>query len=131
MKLVDKILSILTGIWQTIREIVFGIGHAFASLGRKIAVTTKNFALKFVAFWVAFALFFKKLPFRVAHFFKTAPGAIVRFFKTFPSRFVAWCKGMTKDKAKNLIVGTCAIVVWCLPVAVVIYIFAWVLTTNL
>ncbi len=74
----------------------------------------------FVNFWRAF-------PRNFVWFWKTLFWNVVNFFRYLPRNI----KGLNKDKVIDLAVGTGAVVVWCTPVFVVVFVLTWFLMRNL
>ncbi len=92
---------------------LLGIRDKFVKFGKAVA---KGF-WAFIGFWRAFPRNFVK-------FWKAFGLGFYRFFRNLPHNI----KTMTKDKFINLAVGTGAVVVWCMPVFVVVYVLTWFLT---
>ncbi len=121
MSFLQKVLYILQSIGQAILRGLFAVGAAFkrfglrirdgfVKFGRRVAKIAVGFARgvvvfpkKFVGFWKAFGL-------EVAHFFRNLPTAF-----------------RSKDGVADLLIGTGAVVIWCMPVFIVIYVIAWFL----
>ncbi len=94
------------------KQFLIGIRDKFVAFGKKIG---RGF-MAFVNFWRAF-------PGNFVWFWKTFGITIYNFFRNLPQNI----KTMTKDKFINIVVGTGAVVVWCMPVFVVIYVVTWFL----
>lgn len=122
MSLVEKLLYALRAIGQGAFALLVGIGNAFRRLGIRVrdrflavchgvARGAIAFARGVIAFPRAFISFWKSFALGVAHFFRDLPA-------TFRS----------KDKTIDLLIGTAATIVWCMPVFVVVYVVSWFLS---
>ncbi len=100
------------------------IGKGCAAFGKgfwaKCVVIGKKIAK---GFW-AFIGFCRVFPRNFVWFWKAFGLTIYNFFRNLPQNF----RTMTKDKFVNCVVGTGAVVVWCMPVFVVVYVLTWFLT---
>ena len=108
MSFLQKVLYILQSVGQAILRGLVAVGAAFKRFGLRIRDGFAKFGIvafpkKFVGFWKAFGL-------EVAHFFRNLPTAF-----------------RSKDGVADLLIGTGAVVIWCMPVFIVIYVIAWFL----
>lgn len=121
MSFLQKVLYILQSIGQAILRGLFAVGAAFKRFGlrirdgfvksgRRVAKIAVGFARGVVAFPKKFVGFWKAFGLEVAHFFRNLPTAF-----------------RSKDGVADLLIGTGAVVIWCMPVFIVIYVIAWFL----
>ena len=124
MSFLQKVLYILQSIGQAILRGLFAVGAAFkrfglrirdgfVKFGRRVAKIAVGFARGVVAFPKKFVGFWKAFGLEVAHFFRNLPTAF-----------------RSKDGVADLLIGTGAVVIWCMPVFIVIYVIAWVNNRN-
>lgn len=86
------------------------------------------FGMKFVAFFVKVGHFFRCFPHNFVTFWKNFGIGFYRFFRYLPQNTKHFFQTMTKDKAIDLLIGTGAVVVWSMPLAIVLYVLIWFLS---
>ncbi len=93
----------MKNLWMNIRD-------KFISIWDKIV---KHF-WAFVAFWRAF-------PREFVSFWKSFGIGVANFFRALPETL------KSKDKTIDLLVGTAAVIIWCMPAFVVVFVLTWFL----
>lgn len=122
MSLIEKLLYVLRAIGQGALALLVGIGNAFRrfgirvrdrflAIGRGVARGALAFARGVIAFPRAFVSFWKSFAL-----------GVVQFFRGLPATF------RSKDRTIDLLIGTAATVIWCMPVFVVVYVVSWFLS---
>lgn len=121
MSFLQKVLYILQSVGQSILRGIFAIGAAFKRLGIRIRDGFVKFGRKVARGAAAFAHWIVAFPKNFVAFWKAFGLEVAHFFRSLPSTF------RSKDKVVDLLIGTGATVIWCMPLFVVIYVLAWFL----
>ncbi len=77
---------------------------------------------KIVAYFWAFVKFWRAFPHEFVTIFKEIGVGVANFFRELPQTV------KSKDKVIDLLVGTAAVIVWCMPAFVVVFVLTWFLT---
>ena len=121
MTFLEKILYLLQSVGQSILRGIFAVGAAFKRLGIRIRDGFVRFGRRVAKIAVGFAHWVVAFPKRFVGFWKAFGREVAGFFRSLPDTF------RSKDKVMDLLIGTGATLIWCMPVFVVIYVLAWFL----
>ena len=118
----QKLLVLLQMLGKALLSGVIAIGAAFRRLGIRIKNGVVHFGLKIAHIARSFALGVIRFPKNFVAFWKSFGIGVANFFRSLPETF------KSKDKVLDLLIGTAATVIWCMPVFVVVYVLAWFLS---
>lgn len=121
MSFLQKVLYILQSIGQAILRGLFAVGAAFKRLGLRIRDGFVKFGHRVAKIAVGFARGVIAFPKKFVGFWKAFGLEVAHFFRNLPTAF------RSKDGVADLLIGTGAVVIWCMPVFIVIYVIAWFL----
>lgn len=121
MTFLEKVLYILRAVGQAILHGIFAIGAAFKRLGLGIRDKFAAFGRRVAKIAVGIAHWVVAFPKNFVGFWKSFGIGVADFFRSLPSTF------RSKDKVIDLLIGTGATVIWCMPVFVVVYVLTWFL----
>ena len=121
MTFLEKLLYVLKTVGQSILRGIFAVGAAFKRFGIRIRDRFVGFGRRVAKIAVGFAHWIVAFPKNFVAFWKSFGLGVAEFFRSLPSTF------RSKDKVIDLLIGTGATVIWCMPVFVVIYVLAWFL----
>ena len=121
MTFLEKILYLPQSVGQSVLRGIFAVGAAFKRLGIRIRDGFVKFGRRVAKIAVGFAHGVVAFPKRFVGFWKAFGREVAGFFRSLPDTF------RSKDKVMDLLIGTGATLIWCMPVFVVIYVLAWFL----
>ena len=122
MSFLQKVLYILQSLWQSVLRGIVTVGAAFKHLGIRIRDGLVKFGRKVAGIAVSFAHWVVAFPKNFVAFWRAVGREVAHFFRSLPDVF------RSKDKVIDLLIGTAATVIWCMPVFVVIYVLTWFLS---
>lgn len=118
----QKLLIVLEMIGKSLLSGVRAIGTAFRNFGIRVKNGVVKFGLKIARIARSFATGVAHFPKNFVAFWKSFGIGVANFFRSLPETF------KSKDKVIDLLIGTAATVIWCMPVFVVVYVLAWFLS---